>query len=180
MSLQNKAKGIAGAGLLVALGFALSYLEHLIPLPFPVGVKLGLANIVTLFAFCTAGKKLALAVLVSRCVLVALVFGSVSSLLFSLSGGLLAYACMAICFRWRGRAFSLLGISMVGAAAHHLGQIGCAALYLQTGAVVYYLPVLLALSVPTGLLTGVVAGMTMKRLARVSAEPVRQDTERIG
>lgn len=164
MQLQHKTQTVARAGLLLALGFALSYLEHLVPLPLPVGMKLGLANIVTLVACCTVGKKAALAVLLCRCLLVAAVFGNVSALLFSLSGGLLAYLAMTLCFLGYNRQFSLLGISVAGAAAHHVGQIACAAVYLQTGAVLAYLPLLLVLSVPTGLLTGFLAHITVQKL----------------
>lgn len=164
MPLRAKTRALTRAGFLVALGFALSYVEHLVALPLPVGVKLGLANIVTLFALCLGSKRMALAVLVGRCLLVTLVFGQVSGLLFSLSGGLCAFAGMALCLRGYGKSFSLAGISMVGAAAHHIGQIGCAVLYLQTGAILSYLPLLLLLSIPTGWLTGMAASWVVRRL----------------
>lgn len=86
------AKRAATAGLLTALALALGYLEHLLPLqllvPLP-GIKLGLSNIVTLFALIALGKRYAFSILLARCLLQGMLFGSVPSLAFSLSGGIL-------------------------------------------------------------------------------------------
>lgn len=152
---------------MVALAFGLSYLEHLLPLqmflPLP-GVKLGLANIVTLFALCYTDKSTAFAVLCCRCLLQAALFGTVSGLLFSLSGGICAYLTMSACLRGYGRFFSLFGVSMAGAAAHHIGQIGVGMIYFRSAAILSYLPGLLLLSIPMGLITGLLSRLVFERL----------------
>lgn len=93
------AKRAATAGLLTALALALGYLEHLLPLqllvPLP-GIKLGLSNIVTLFALIALGKRYAFSILLARCLLQGMLFGSVPSLAFSLSGGILAMLVMSL------------------------------------------------------------------------------------
>lgn len=172
--LLYRSQTVARVGLLIALAFALSYIEHLIPLPLPVGVKLGLANVVTLVCLVLFSSKYACFVLCCRCVLVAMLFGSVSSLLFSLAGGMLALGVMILCMKGYPRRLSLIGVSVAGAAAHHIGQITVAVLYLQTQSVGYYLPILLLLSIPTGILTGTVATMTVQMLGKT-----QQKIERI-
>ena len=82
---------------LTAMALALSYLENFFPLslaiPLP-GMKLGLANIVTLFALYALGPGQALLILVARCLLGALVGGNLSALAYSLTGGVLAFLAM--------------------------------------------------------------------------------------
>ncbi len=141
--------------MLVALALALSYAERLLPLqlliPLP-GIKLGLANIVTLVALALLKNRYAAMILISRCILGALFGGGVTGLLFSLSGGILALGAMVLAQK-AGR-FSVYGISVLGAAAHHVGQILAAMALLKSVYIVAYLPYLLLASLLTGLLTG--------------------------
>lgn len=144
--------------LLTAMALALSYLENLFPLslaiPLP-GVKLGLANIVTVFALYALGAGQALLILLARCFLGSLFAGNMNALLFSLFGGLCAMGTMVLLSRLRG--LSVYGVSVGGAAAHNCGQVAAAVLTLGSGAPLYYLPVLLAVSLLTGGLTGLVS-----------------------
>ena len=121
---MSKAKQIAFCAVLTALALALSYTERFIPLqlviPLP-GVKLGLANIVTLVALYLWKPRHAFAILVPRCILGAIFGGGITGLLFSLTGGLLALAIMAGAKKLP--VFSVYGVSMLGAAAHNVGQI---------------------------------------------------------
>lgn len=146
---------IALCAVLTALALGLSYAERMIPLgliiPLP-GIKLGLANVVTLFALCFLGAGSAFAILIARCFLGSLFAGSLSGLLFSLTGGLLAMAVMAL-LRKSGR-LSVYGVSVCGAAAHNIGQMCAAVAVMQTTAVLSYLPLLLCTAVPAGLITG--------------------------
>jgi heptaprenyl diphosphate synthase len=150
--VASKAKKVAIAGVLIALALALSLAERLFPIgiliPVP-GVKLGLANIVTLFALFYMGPSVAFVVLVLRCLL-ASVFSGISSLAFSLAGGILAYAAMLALKSGYGRHFSLFGVSMGGAVLHNIGQILIAAAILGNAIIFSYLPFLLI----TGLVTG--------------------------
>lgn len=147
-------KNLALCAVLTALALGLSYAERLLPLqlivPIP-GVKLGLANVVSLFALCFLGAWPALWVLLARCFLGSLFAGSLSGLIFSLSGGILALLCMAAARRTR---LSVYGISVCGAAAHNIGQLAAAFAVMKTSAVLVYLPELLLVAVLSGFLTG--------------------------
>lgn len=158
-------KQLTLCALLTAMALALSYLENLFPLslaiPIP-GVKLGLANIVTLFALYAMGPGQALLILLARCVLGALFAGNMNVLLFSLLGALCAMGVMILLSRRRG--LSIYGVSVGGAAAHNCGQIAAAMLTLGNSAPLYYLPVLLAVSLLTGGLTGLASACLFQGL----------------
>lgn len=163
-------KKLTLCGMLTALAVVLSLVERLFPLdavvPVP-GVKLGLANIVTLFALMRLSGRDALAILLCRVALSSLLMGSVTAFLFSLFGGLLALAAMGLLLRVEGRFCSVLGVSVAGAAAHNIGQIAAAVIWMKTGAVVAYLPLLLVMSVPLGLVTGLTASVVLTHLKKI-------------
>ncbi len=150
---------------MTALALALSYLEHFIPLqlvvPLP-GIKLGLANIVTLLCLYLLGSGCAFAVLVCRCLLGAVFGGGVSALLFSLTGGLLAMSVMSLCRK--SRMVSVYGVSILGAAAHNIGQIAVAMLLLGSVYAAAYLPYLLLVAIFTGFATGAACSLTLRAL----------------
>ena len=151
---------------LTALALALSYTENLLPLSLAVplpGVKLGLANIVTVFALYALGPTQAFAILLCRCFLGALFAGNASALIFSLLGGVCAMAVMSILCR--SRLFSVFGVSMGGAAAHNCGQVAAAVLTLGNSAPLYYLPVLLAAALASGALNGFIASLLFRAVA---------------
>lgn len=151
---------------LAALALALSYLEAFFPLgllvPLP-GVKLGLANIVTLYALYALGFSSALGILLVRCTLGALFAGNASALIFSLLGGVAALLTMALLSRARG--LSIFGVSVAGAAAHNCAQVGAAMLTLGSAAPLYYLPFLLLVSLFTGALSGFVTALLFRAMA---------------
>ena len=160
-----KTKALTLCALLVALALALSWAERMLPLqllvPLP-GVKLGLANIVTLVALYFLGTRYAAAILVARCLLGSLFGGGFTALAFSLTGGLLALGTMALARRLP--ALSVYGVSVLGAAAHNTGQILAAMALLRSVYVAGYLPLLLAVGTVTGLVTGAVASGTFRAL----------------
>ena len=157
---------------MIALALALSYAERFIPLqlviPLP-GVKLGLANVVTLVALYKLKSRYAMAILVPRCILGALFGGGITGLLFSLTGGLLALLVMSL--SKKAPIFSVYGVSILGAAAHNVGQILAAMVLLKSVYVAAYLPWLLLVAVATGILTGAAGYGVLKALsyATVSA-----------
>ena len=165
-----QAKKLTLCGMLTALAVVLSLVERLFPLdavvPVP-GVKLGLANVVTLFALTRLSARDALAVLLCRVALSSLLMGSVTAFLFSLFGGLLALAVMGLLLRAEGKFCSVLGVSVAGAAAHNIGQIIAAVIWMKTGAVIAYLPLLLVMSVPLGLVTGLTAAVVLSHLQKI-------------
>ena len=158
-------KKLALCAVLTALALGLSTLESLFPVsvlvPLP-GIKLGLANIVTVFALYRMGDIPALAILIARCLLGAMFAGNASALLFSLMGGVLAMLTMIVLRRVRG--LSVYGVSIAGAAAHNIGQICAAMVVLGGTAVLGYLPVLLGVSLITGTLTGFVASLLFRAM----------------
>lgn len=161
-------KKLALAAVLTALALGLSTLENLFPVsllvPLP-GIKLGLANIVTVFALYQLGALSALAILVARCLLGAMFAGNASALLFSLMGGVLAMLVMILLSRVKG--LSVYGVSIAGAAAHNIGQICAAMLVLGGTAVLGYLPALLGVSLLTGALTGFVTSLLFRAMSNI-------------
>ena len=150
---------------LTALALALSLAERAIPLAvlFPLpGLRLGLANLVTVFALCRLSGREALAILLCRCILGSIAGGNLSALAFSLTGGLLALVVMALLLRLP--VLSLLGVCMGGAAAHNVGQIAAAVAVLGTPAPVAYLPPLLLASLVTGAVTGGASSLLVRRV----------------
>ena len=168
-----KTKRIALCAVLTALALGLSYLERFLPLQLAVplpGVKLGLANIVTLMALIFLGGRTAVTVLVLRCFLGSMFGGGVTALAFSLVGGLLALGTMAAARRLP--FLSLYGVSILGAAAHNIGQILAAMAVLKSWTVVSYLPLLLLVSIAAGLLTGAAASAAFRALLAAGQRPV--------
>ena len=161
-------KKLALCAVLAALALGLSTLENLFPvslvIPLP-GVKLGLANIVTVFALYELGAAEALAILVTRCLLGGLFSGTATALLFSLLGGLCAMGIMI--FLKRCHRLSVYGVSIGGAAAHNVGQILAAVITLGNTMVVGYLPFLLAVALITGSLTGFVVSLLLRATAHL-------------
>ena len=164
--MRAKTKQLALCAVLTALALGLSVMENLFPvtavIPLP-GVKLGLANIVTVFALYTLGAKNALSILIARCLLGSLFAGNFSALLFSLMGGVLAMLVMIALSRLR--RLSIFGVSIGGAAAHNCGQVAAAVLTLGNSGPLYYMPILLGVSLFTGALTGLIAACLFRALA---------------
>lgn len=152
---MSKAKKIAFCALMIALALALSYAERFIPLqlviPLP-GIKLGLANVVTLVVLYRLKGRYAFAILIPRCILGAVFGGGITGLFFSLFGGLLALVTMLLAKK--APLFSVYGVSILGAAAHNIGQIFAAMVLLRSVYVAAYLPWLLLTAIVTGILTG--------------------------
>lgn len=162
---------ITTCGLLTAVALVLSLVERMFPLaaviPIP-GIKLGLANVVTLFALTRLRGCEAAAILFVRVTLASIFMGSLTGFLFSLFGGLAALAVMAALLPGCGRWVSLVGVSIAGAAAHNIGQIGAAMLVLGSVYVVGYLPLLLLSALVMGAITGVVCQTTLSHLEKIS------------
>ena len=152
---MGKAKQISLCAVLIALALALSYTERFVPLqlivPLP-GIKLGLANIVTLVALYLFKTKYAFMILIPRCVLGAMFGGGLTGFVFSLCGGILAMLTMSQVKKIP--LFSIYGVSVLGAAAHNIGQILASMVLMRSVYVGGYLPYLLIVAVFTGLLTG--------------------------
>lgn len=165
--MSHSVRRLTRCAVLTALALALSAAENLVPIvvlfPLP-GLRLGFANLVTVYALCRLGKKDSLLILIVRCMLGALIGGNLSALAFSLSGGLLAFLVMSLLLPLRG--LSLFGVSIAGAAAHNTGQILAAIFVLGTTAPLVYLPALLLASILTGAVTGAVSILLVSRVPK--------------
>ena len=156
-------KRLTRLALLTAAALILFTVEAQLPPPVPIpGVKLGLANIVTVYVLFRYGARDALLVLLTRVLLGGMFAGSAVTLLFSLGGGLLCWL-VTLPPRKLLTEKQLWVCGVLGAMAHDLGQMAvCVAVY-GTAAVLVYLPALLLAGMATGLFTGLAAqGLLMK------------------
>ena len=165
--MRNKtAKWVALYGMLISLAFIFSYIEAVIPIPIPVpGVKLGLANLVLIVGLYTVGISGTIAVSLVRIVLVGFTFGNLSSMIYSLAGGIVSLILM-ILLKKTGK-FSQIGVSIIGGIGHNIGQLTAAALITETAGVFYYLPFLIVAGVIAGALIGLLGGMVTDRIRNV-------------
>ena len=165
--MNPNTKAVATLGVSLALALILSYIEVLIPpmVSAVPGIKIGLANIITLFLLYRLGAREAITVAASRVVLAALLFGSALSLAYSASGAALAIAVMII-LRASGR-FSAVGVSIGGAVAHNVGQVVCAVIILGTREIGYYAVVLSVSGVLSGIFVGIAGALLLRHIKRI-------------
>ena len=148
-------KKIALCSILIAFAIIISLVEKLIPMDIVLpGLKLGLANIVTLYAILKIGKKEAFVIFLIRVILSATISGRISSLSFSFLGALFSYIIMCILSRFVGKGISVIGLSIAGSAGHNTGQIIAGIILIGNTSILLYLPYLLIMSIPVGFLTG--------------------------
>lgn len=163
MRARRKSVWVAQYGMLIALAFIFSYLEAIIPLPIPIpGVKLGLANLVTIVGLYTVGISGTVVVSLIRIVLVGVTFGNLFSMVYSLAGGALSLLLMVLCKKKQW--FSQVGVSILGGIGHNVGQLIIASFVVQTAGVFYYLPALLTAGVAAGAVIGLLGGMVTERI----------------
>lgn len=164
---------LATMGMLSALALALSFLESLIPFqPGLPGVKLGLANLVIVFALYRMNVHSALLINTVRILLSSLLFSGLFGLLYSAAGAAASLAAMTLLLqinRKREQAgksilFSIFGVSMTGGVFHNLGQLLVAILFLSSLNLIYYLPVMIISGIVMGLINGMIARLLLQKL----------------
>lgn len=147
---------------MAALAIIFGYVEMLLPVFFVVpGMKLGLANLVTVFVLYRYRAKEAAVISLIRIVVIGFLFANLFSILYSLAGAALSLLCMTAARRVSG--LSIVGVSILGGVTHNLGQLIVAALVVENGNVFYYFPALLISGLVTGALIGIVTGEILKR-----------------
>ena len=156
-----KAKQVSLTAMCVALAMILSYVESQIPSPGVPGVKLGLANLVVVFALYRLGWKEAVGISLLRVFLVALLFGHAASLAYSASGAVLSLAGMILLKR--SDKLSCVAVSVIGGVLHNADQI-LMAWVLMGANVVWYLPVLILSGTVAGVAIGIVSALLVKRI----------------
>ncbi|MBQ8879302.1 MAG: Gx transporter family protein [Clostridia bacterium] len=149
--------------LLVSVALMLSYVESLIP-PFIAipGVKIGLANSVTVFALYLLNIRSAVIISVLRVSLASLLFGSPVTFVYSIVGAALSILVMALLRR--ADFFSAIGVSALGGVAHNLGQVAVAALIMENAGLLYYFSLLIVAGVVAGAAIGVISALLVSKI----------------
>lgn len=163
--MKSKSGRVAFTALLAALALALSFLEGLLPpLPMmPPGAKLGLSNLATMYAAGSLGLPSALFLAVFKGLFSLMTRGAVAGAM-SLAGGVFSTFVMWLLLKKANASLGAVGVC--GALAHNAAQL-CAAYFLTSTSVLFYVPFLLVFGVLTGLLTGLVLKLTLKPLERL-------------
>lgn len=151
-----RTRRITMLGLLTTIALTIFMIESALPALAPIpGIKLGLANIVTLFILLRFQVRDAVLVLFIRIILASVFAGQMVSFLYSICGGVLCLAVMALVNRLLDKKFIFL-TSVFGAIAHNIGQVLAAYFVIGMSGVFVYVPFLLLSGVVTGLFTGVI------------------------
>ena len=167
-SQANLIRRLCIDAMLCVLAMMLSYLEAILPLhlllPIP-GFRLGLANVVIVAVFCLFKPIDAFAVLSVRVLLMGLLFGSPTSLYFSVMGGIFSFAVLMLA-KYLCKKCSFIGVSILCAAAHNVGQIIAAVTIFGGALITTYLPALLVASAVYGGVVGVLLNLLLPRLQK--------------
>lgn len=143
-------------GALVAMALVAGYIETLIPLPVAIpGVKLGIGNVVVLFAIERLGARRAFLLMLFKVSASSVLFGNPQIFIFSLSGGLLSWAVMSLAAK--SGLFSAMGASVLGGVSHNAGQLIMVALVLTYQVALVNAPILAVSGVICGLAVGALA-----------------------
>ena len=154
---------VARVGLMAALALIFSYVEAIIPYnPGVPGIKLGIANVVTVVALYKFGARDAAAVSIIRVVLAGLLFNGLFGMLYALAGAVVSLAGM-ILLKKTG-LFSVTGVSMAAGVLHNLGQLLMAAALIEDLRIFFYFPVLLFSGIAAGILVGIASALALKAL----------------
>lgn len=160
---------VAYFGVFTALALMFSYIETMIPIQFGVpGIKLGFANIMIVIMLYKSSAKEALLLSIVRIMLSGFLFGNLSSILYSIAGGVFSLGIMTLLKKQGG--FSVIGVSVAGGVSHNVGQLIVAMLVVETYQVGYYFPMLLVAGVLTGLGIGVASQEVLKRIRNIRFE----------
>ena len=158
-------KHLCTLALMIALAFAFSYLESLIPFNFGIpGIKLGLANLIVIVALYTMSIKEALFISIVRILLSGLAFSGGFAMIYSLIGGLLSFLIMLLAKK--SNKFSPIGVSALGGTVHNFGQIIVAAVVMRTYRIIYCFPILMLVGLFTGIINGIIANIIIKRVTK--------------
>lgn len=161
---MKSTKRLAVLSMFTVIALTIFAVENMIPVPVPIpGIKLGLANIVTLIVLRNYRAADAFAVLFARILLSALFSGQMMTLFYSAMGGLFCFLVMCAASRFLDGHFLPL-TSILGALAHNAGQLTAAYLIVRSTGILAYLPFLTLSSVITGLFTGLCAHYAQRYL----------------
>jgi heptaprenyl diphosphate synthase len=165
---MKKIQKLTFISLLVAQALVLYIIEGMLPVPFIApGAKLGLSNIITVVCLYLFSFKDAFVVILLRIILSTLFGGSLSSLMYSLSGGILSLISMYLIKRFGKDKISIIGVSITGAFFHNIGQVLMAAIIIKNINIVMYLPVLSIAGLGTGFFVGITSRYLMSYVKKL-------------
>ena len=169
MRKMKKTTKMVYMSLLIAMALILFIFEAMIPIPFITpGAKLGLANLVIMIAVYTLDSyKESFAVLLIRILLSTFFAGSASTLIYSISGGVLSFIVTIIVKELGGKYVSIIGVSAAAAVFHNIGQLLVASLILNNFGVMLYLPILSLAGIGTGIFVGISANYLVAHLNKI-------------
>ncbi|GAA0784693.1 Gx transporter family protein [Hathewaya limosa] len=159
---MKKTKKLLILSMMLGMALVIYVIESQIPVLFP-GIKLGLANSISLFALLCFGWKEAIIIMVLRTFLGAVFGGNLFGFLFSLSGGILSNIVMICLYKYFKDEISISWLSVGGAIFHNIGQLLIAAFIIKDFRIYFYLPVLMISAVITGYFIGIVVELLRKR-----------------
>ena len=166
---------IALMGLFLAFVLIMGLVERMIPLDFVIpGVKLGLSNAAIMLAMYRIRYPKLLLLAVGKCVALSLLGGGVVSFFYSLAGSLVSVSAMYLLKKTVGRHVSPVGISVVGAVCHSLGQLAVASALLGSLFAIAYMPLMIVLSGVTGVLVGILVKGALVCVEKTNLSPIRQ------
>lgn len=170
VTTMNKTTKMIFISLIVAQALVLHVIEGMIPVPIGIpGAKLGLANIFTIISLYILGFKSTVVVVVMRVALATMFGGTLSSFLFSLSGGLLSLFSMTLIKNLLKDKVSIIGVSGAGAVSHNIGQLLVASYIVRNWTVMMYLPVLTFIGIGTGIFIGITANYIIGHMSKIKA-----------
>lgn len=169
MKKENSTYRVAFLGISGAIALVLGFLEHLLipDIPFlPVGAKPGLSNIVTMYVTDMMGVGAGIYITLIKGIFALITRGATASVM-SLCGGLLSTVAVSLLLKHKDRLFSFVGIGIVGALMHNLGQLAVACIISGTPALLNYGKYLMIFALITGSVTGGMLRLVMPRLERI-------------
>ena len=162
-SPRSIAKVVAHIALLSSLALIFSYVEAIIPYsPGIPGIKLGIANVVTIIALYKFSWKDAITVSIIRIISAGLLFSGVFGILYSLAGA--AVSLIGMILLKKSNRFSIVGVSMAGGVLHNLGQLLVAAALIEDLKMFYYFPILLFSGIVSGIAIGIASTLILRSL----------------
>lgn len=163
---NDKIKKLVLLSFMTGIALVIYIVEAQIPVIFP-GIKLGLANIVSLSALIILGWKEALVIMFLRTLLGSMFGGSMSAFIFSISGGILSNIIMILLYKYLKNSISIFAVSICGAVFHNIGQLLAASFIIQDFRIYVYLPILLVSAIITGYFIGICTNYLTLHLKKI-------------
>ena len=167
-----KTKKIALMGIILGLTFSFSAIDSVVSSVLPLGVKIGIANIIVMLTTITIGRKEGFTITILKSLFILITKGVTASIL-SLSGGILSFAIVILLLK--SEKNSLVLISVSGAVMHNIGQILTASLIMKNINTLFYAPVLIIAGVLAGIVTGAIIRAVLPFAERTIKETVKEE-----